>query len=114
VPHNQALGDGHTFHHVPHLCIHPRSSPEGQALTVQYLLTIDALNFCFWPGRLSAQVVSDEVACCWQTAGMLHSTHPGNACVPVGCMLYAEEGLEYEHLSKGVKVGGVKGGWQVP
>jgi hypothetical protein len=29
-------------------------------------------------------------------------------------MLYAEEGLEYEHLSKGVKVGGVKGGWQVP
>lgn len=26
---------------------------DGGPLTVQYLFVLDALNFCFWPGKLS-------------------------------------------------------------
>lgn len=32
-------------------------------LTVQYLLVLDALNFCFWPGTLFSLLFLDEFQC---------------------------------------------------
>lgn len=45
---------------------------DGTALTVQYLLVVDALNFCFWPGM-----------CTWQRCSPVPSRMLDYLAVPV-------------------------------
>jgi hypothetical protein len=66
---------------------------DGTPLTVQYLMVVDALNFCFWPGQPQCQAPSLLALPGAQVAG-----------ADAGPLAAADGELEYHNLSQGVKV----------
>ena len=77
---------------------------DGSPLTLQYLLAVDTINFCFWPQPgleyehlargLKVPFLSALCCSCSPDDGHCFSTHPAQAVVSRGCLHAEQEAVE--------------------
>ncbi|RVW57440.1 Queuosine salvage protein [Vitis vinifera] len=80
-------------------------------LTVQYLFVLDALNFCFWPGRISFEPIYEAEYEGIRTEGILgegnlllnNGVIKGGRLGRLGHQARQDKDLSYDHLALGLK-----------